>query len=160
MAKLNLVPLAKSDYKKLDAGDIVYDSLGKRWRVTAVKFSRATPSSREISVKHGLYAYDKFKVTAKGIAGPPLFKEKGTIYATAKSPRRGIVRGAKVVARVPLEWSGKKVKAGTRGIVIEIRTLTPAQSKQFHHGEKAFLSVKWSKGGTFMNVYPTQVKPA
>jgi len=38
--------------------------------------------------------------------------------------------------------------------------LTPAQSKQFHGGQKALLSVKWDKGGTFDNVYPTQITPA
>jgi len=158
--KLNLVPLAKTDYQKLEEGDIIYDSWGNRWRVTAIKYSKRTPTTREISVKHGLHKYGKFKVNAGGIVGEEMFKTRGTSFHTAKSPGRGIKRGRRVVARVPLEQAGKVVKAGTRGVVKEIRPLTPAQSKQFHGGQKALLSVKWDKGGTFDNVYPTQITPA
>lgn len=158
--KLDLVPLAKTDYQKLDTGDIIYDEKGTKWKVTAIKFSKTIPTSREISVKHGLRSFAKFRITATGSVGEKLFKEKGKVFATAKAPKKGIVRGAKVIAKVPLEWGEKKVSAGTRGIVTDIRSLTPAQSKQFHGGQKAFLSVKWAKGGTFMNVYPSQVKLA
>ncbi len=160
MAKVDLVPLAKTDYQKLEERDIIYDSWGNKWRITAIKYSKSTPTARELSMKHGLSKYGKFKVTARGIVGASMFKIRGTKFATAKSPGKGIKRGSRVLARVPLEQSGKVVKAGTRGIVKVIRPLAPAQSEQFHRGQKALLSVKWDKGGTFYNVYPTQIKPA
>lgn len=160
--KFDLIPLAKTDYQKLEPGDVFYDGFGKKWKITTIKYSKRNPTSRVISAKYGMYRYGKVQITAKG-PDTPLFKEKGTRYHSPKSPKKGVNVGSRVSARVPISegiYKGAKViKVGTRGTVLQIRTLTPEQSKQYHHGEKAMLSVKFDKGGTMHNVYPTQVRP-
>lgn len=164
MPKVDLVPLARTDYQKLEEGDIVYDRYGNRHKVIAIKYSKSNPKNRELSLKHGLRDYGKIKINETGwvghATGQGLFKERGQKYATARSPKRGVSRGSRVIAVVPLSQGDRKVKAGTRGTVKDIRRLTLAQSKQFHRDHKALISVKWDRGGTFDNVYPTQIKPA
>jgi len=154
----NLVSLTATDYLKLEYGDVVYDGWGQRWVVKAVNFPvKSNPKSRDISLKHGLYANSKLALR-NGKPDEKMFKERGTVFAAPKSPKAGLVRGVRVVAKVPLSYGEKSVKAGVKGTIVKIRPLTPAQSKQFHHGEKAFLAVRWDRGSTFQNVYPSQVK--
>jgi hypothetical protein len=47
---------------------------------------------------------------------------------------------------------------GMIGIFREYRELPPEISQQYHHGEPGFMTVKWKKGGTDYNVYPSQVE--
>ena len=56
---------------------------------------------------------------------------------------------------------GSKVRRLSDGMIgnfIEKRPLNPEQSKLYHNGEPYFLTVKWRKGGTDYNVYPSQVE--
>ncbi len=55
---------------------------------------------------------------------------------------------------------GSKVRRksdGMIGVFINRRPLTPEQSQTYHNGEPELLSIKWRKGGTDLNVYPSQV---
>lgn len=47
---------------------------------------------------------------------------------------------------------------GMKGSLIARRPLTPEQSEIYHNGEPEFLTVKWRRGGTDLNVYPSQVE--
>lgn len=55
--------------------------------------------------------------------------------------------GSKVVRKID----------GMKGTLVARRPLPPDVSQQYHHGEPEFLTVKWQKGGTDYNVYPSQV---
>jgi hypothetical protein len=45
---------------------------------------------------------------------------------------------------------------GMRGKLLEIREI-PEHARQYHNGETSFLTVRWNKGGTDYNVYPSTV---
>ena len=45
--------------KELKPGDILHDTLGKRWKVNgAVKTWKTDPDRIRVPLKHGLYTYD------------------------------------------------------------------------------------------------------
>jgi len=46
---------------------------------------------------------------------------------------------------------------GMKGVLQSRRPLSLEISKQYHNDEPEFLTVKWQRGGTDMNVYPSQV---
>lgn len=46
---------------------------------------------------------------------------------------------------------------GMKGILVARREIPVHVRKQYHSGQSEFLTVKWQKGGTDYNVYPTQV---
>lgn len=50
------------------------------------------------------------------------------------------------------------IPVGMKGRLIGRRPIDPEASKRFHNGEKEFLIVKWTRGGTDHNVYPSEVK--
>jgi hypothetical protein len=55
---------------------------------------------------------------------------------------------------------GSKVRRksdGMIGVFMNRRPLTPEQSQEYHNGEPELLAIKWRKGGTDLNVYPSQV---
>lgn len=56
---------------------------------------------------------------------------------------------------------GSKVKRLSDGMIgnfIGKRDLSPEMSELYHNGEPYFMTVKWRKGGTDYNVYPSQVE--
>jgi len=52
----------------------------------------------------------------------------------------------------------KRISDGMIGNLIEKRPIDPEISKLYHNGESDFLTVKWRRGGTDYNVYPSQVE--
>lgn len=60
----------------------------------------------------------------------------------------------------PGEIGSKVVRKedGMRGSLVNRRPIAPGVSEQYHGGEPEFLSIKWQRGGTDMNVYPSQVE--
>lgn len=46
---------------------------------------------------------------------------------------------------------------GMKGIFLGRRPIPPDISQKYHNGEPEFLTIKWNKGGTNSNVYPSQV---
>jgi hypothetical protein len=59
----------------------------------------------------------------------------------------------------PGEIGGKAIRKsdGMTGIILDIRKIPPEISERYHNGEPAFLTIRWKRGGTDRNVYPSQV---
>lgn len=74
----------------------------------------------------------------------------------AKASSSGEV-GSKVVSTEDLTSGGKTIPAGTKGVLLNRREIE-ARFSPHHKGNKEFLEIKWAKGGTMWNVYPSQVK--
>ncbi len=51
-----------------------------------------------------------------------------------------------------------KVAPGMKGVFLGRRPLDPEISAKYHHGEPEFLTIKWTRGGVDMNVYPSEVE--
>lgn len=56
------------------------------------------------------------------------------------------------------EISSSKIPIGSKGTLLEYRPIDEEMSQKYHFNEPAFLTVKWEKGGTEMNVYPGELK--
>lgn len=74
----------------------------------------------------------------------------------SKSAGKGEI-GSKVVAAEDITFGSKTVPAGTKGVLLNRREIE-ARFLPYHKGNKEFLEIKWAKGGTMWNVYPSQVK--
>lgn len=71
--------------------------------------------------------------------------------------------GSKVIAKVDInKINGRPeygiIPKGTKGIFLGRREIEEPYSSQYHNGEKEFLNIKWQKGGTYNNVYGSQVE--
>jgi len=75
-----------------------------------------------------------------------------------KLAQRGEI-GSKVV-RVKVIDNGipTNVAPGMKGILLGRRAIDPEISAKYHNREPEFLTVKWTKGGVDMNVYPSEVE--
>jgi len=55
---------------------------------------------------------------------------------------------------------GSKVRRkldGMVGILMDRRSIDAEISTKYHNGEPEFLTIKWKRGGTVHNVYPSQI---
>ena len=93
-----------------------------------------------------------------------LFKGKG--IRTLLDGNQICVYNPAVLVRVnkslvqPGEIGSKVIRKqdGMKGVFMGRRPLTPEISQLYHNGEPEFLIIKWQKGGTDSNVYPSQVE--
>lgn len=155
---LQLYPLTPGEYFNLRAGDEVYDAGGARHKVTSIKKWAGRPGELVINLKHGLYDFSNVDLRARH-PDVPLFRTSRSQFKAPKGLQGFPVKiGDKLITREPITFGKSRVEEGAVGELKGVHPLTAEQSKLYHGGQRALLTVKFVKGGTFFNVYPRQVK--
>lgn len=153
-----LFALALAEYWRLAQGNEVYDEDGARFRVTSLQKWATRPDELDINLAHGLYEHYTVRVRGNHVS-IPLFRTSRQMFKEPKGVQGLPVKiGGKLETREPITFGKSSVPAGAVGVLQGVHPLTPDQSKLYHGGQRALLTVKFDKGGTFFNVYPRQVK--
>jgi len=121
-----------------------YDpNIAKQDRVIATKMMTSNLASQ----------YDAVWYKGKGIR-KLLDGDQICVYDTSKIYQidRTLTQTGDVGSRV------KRLSDGMIGNFIAKRSIDPEISKKYHNGEPYFMTIKWKKGGTEYNVYPSQIE--
>ena len=155
----NLRPLSKKEILNAKAGDILYSQDGRRWKITSVQTWKRKPEDRSFGLQYGLYGHDRVDYT-DGRWNYEMMKGPDTRIEAPKAVK-GV--GYRIGQTVVLEeahpdWAHTPIPVGMAGEIKGIREIPPEQAAQYHSGQRAFLEIKWARGGTTYNTYPKQVK--
>jgi hypothetical protein len=158
---LQLYTLKPAEYFRLAAGNEIYDEHGARYKVTSVQKWAKRPNDMTIQIKHGMYDFGSIYIRDGQPAYPwtNIYRQGRQEFKAPKGLQGFPAKvGDKLITKEPIIFGQSRVEEGSVGELTGVHLLTPEQSTLYHGGQRALLTVKFQKGGTFFNVYPRQVK--